>query len=173
MAILDARLLPLIETLTLADLDWLAFEILDALKLGRVAEETRETLERTRKAVRSYERQEQRLHPRASPPSPSTPILGDDQISWAADYVINRISDAVSMLQATLDHLDTITGTAALDRPPSASAPRVGVSLVLRTNDEEISVTRSAADVAKNATPKLQEALRAWVVFTQKGGLRE
>ena len=39
MAILEARLLPLIETLAEAGADWLAFEVVDGIRAGRVAEE--------------------------------------------------------------------------------------------------------------------------------------
>lgn len=55
----------------------------------------------------------------------------------------------------------------------SLSNGNSGSSKVLRTDDQEISITTSAAEIAMNAIPKLQEALRAWVLFTQKGDLRE
>jgi hypothetical protein len=174
MATLDTRLLPLIETLAVADADWLAFEILDGLALGKVAEETRDDLQNTRSAVRSAKRQTRRSEERASPPPAAVPIVGDEQINWAADYVDKRLSDAVLMLQATLDQLEgIISGAPTLDGSPSGSAAREGVTLVLQTHDEGLSVRRREAADARATLPKLREALLAWVASTRNGGLRE
>src|SRR5579871_4705022 len=108
MATIDPRLVPLIETLIVADADWLALEILDGLRLGIVAEEIPEHLLATQLAVREAKRQERRSEGRAVPPPVAKPILGDDQVDWAAKYVVDRLSDAVSMLRASLDQLNQI-----------------------------------------------------------------
>ena len=42
MAILDPRLLPLLETLAASGADWLAFEIVDGVRRGREPEEPEE-----------------------------------------------------------------------------------------------------------------------------------
>lgn len=174
MATLDTRLLPLIEALAVADATWLAFEILDGLRLGKVAEETRADLQSTRAAVRSAERPTRRSEERALPPPAAVPIVGDEQIDWAADYVSKRMSDAVFMLQEALDQLEgIISGTPTLDGAPSASAATEGVTLVLQAHDEGFSVRRSEAADARNTLPKLQEALLAWVASTRIGGLSE
>jgi hypothetical protein len=174
MAILDPRLLPLIETLTVADVDWLAFEILEALQLGHVAEEARDTLQSTRNAVRSAARPERQSKRRALLPPAATPIIGDNQIDWAADYAIRRISDAISMLQEALDQLDGIVaGTPTLDSSPAASDTKEGVTLVLQTHEDVTSVRKGGVADARAAIPKLQEALLAWVTSTRNGGLRK
>src|ERR1700688_4088418 len=108
MAILDARLVPLIETLTATGADWLAFEIIDGLRLGRVKEETLDTLQNTRETLRAAKRQKRHLEQRAILPPPAMPILGDEQIEWAAEYVTNRMVDVTIMLQAALDQLEAV-----------------------------------------------------------------
>jgi hypothetical protein len=170
MATLDSRLLPLIETLAAADADWLAFEILDGLRRGRVAEETPDDLQSTQIAVRSAERATRRSEERASPPPAAVPIVGDEQIEWAAAYVSDRLSDAVSMLQATLKQLDEIVFTAqGLDGARAAASAKDGVTLVLQTDDGVRNVRRDEADHARAALPKLQDALRAWATSTRNG----
>jgi len=168
MAVLDTRLLPLIETLTVAGADWLAFEILDGLQLGRALEETQNTLHDTRHAVRSAERPMRRSEERAEPPPTAVPILGNEQIQWAADYVGKRMSEVVSMLQATLIQLDGIVaGASNADVAPPASATKGEITLVLQTQEEAIDIRRAQAADAMAVVPKLQEALRAWVLSTR------
>jgi hypothetical protein len=179
MAILDARLLPLIEALTTANADWLAFEIVDELRLGQVPEETREDLQRTRNAVRSVKRSTRRSEERAWLPLPElpsapVPILGDEQIDWAANYVAKRMSDAVLMLETTLDQLEqVVSGTPTVDRDPSGTAAKPEITLVLQTHDQGLSVSRDDAAHAAAALPKLHEALLAWVASTRRGGVSE
>lgn len=81
MTVLDTRLLPLLETLVGAAADWLAFEIVDGVRRGREPLEPEELLRAAREKVRS-----RRLSDRLSAEIPvlSEPILGDDQIVWAA-----------------------------------------------------------------------------------------
>jgi hypothetical protein len=137
MAMIDPRLLPLIETLIAVDADWLAFEILDGIQLGRVVEETREDLQSTRLAVRTAKHQKRRSEERAEPPPAATPLVGDEQIDWAANYVAARLSDAVSMLGATLDQLNQIVSSA--EESPAATSDQTSkreVDLVLREERE-------------------------------------
>jgi len=174
MARLDSRLLPLIETLAAADADWLAFEILDGLQQGRVAEETHDDLHSTQIAVRKAERATRRSEEPALPPPAAEPIVADEQIEWAADYIAKRMSDAVLMVGATLDQLDEVTsGAQPLDRGPLASGAKEGVTLILQTQDERLSVRKGEAANARAALPKLREALLAWVASTRNTGLNE
>jgi hypothetical protein len=174
MAILDTRLLPLIEALADSGADWLAFEILEGVRLGRVPEETHAELESTRSAVRLGKRQMRLSEQRAVPPPAPVPILGDEQIQWAAEYLEKRISDAVLMLQETLDQLERIiSGAQTLDGAPSGSAAKEGVTLVLQTDYERLSVRRRDAAGGKAALSKLGEAIKAWVASVRNGGQSE
>jgi hypothetical protein len=171
MAIIDPRLLPLIETLIAADADWLAFEILDGIQLGRVVEETREDLQSTRLAVRTAKHQRRRSEERPVPPPAATPLVGDEQIDWAANYVADRLSDAVSMLGATLDQLNQIASST--EEPQATISDRTSrreVDLVLREEGEGPVLHRTQVDEANAAIPKLREALSNWANSTRIGG---
>jgi|ERR1700722_985566 len=171
MAIVDPRLLPLIETLIAADTDWLAFEILDGIQSGRVAEETREDLQSTRLAVRTAKHQKRRSEERSVPPPAATPLVGDEQIDWAVNYVADRLSDAVSMLGATLDQLNQIASST--EEPQATISDRTSrkdVDLVLREEGEGPVLHRTQVDEASAAIPKLREALSNWANSTRIGG---
>ena len=145
MATIDKRLIPLIEALTAEDAGWLAFEFLDGLRQGRVLEETNEELRMTRQAVRSHNWQTRHSEKPVFPPPPAEPIIGDEQIDWAVDYVSNRFAQVLSMLDATFEQLDTILfNDAHAEGQPSSAGMREGVTIVLITDDEErLSMSRA------------------------------
>ena len=173
MTILNPRLLPLIEALVAEDADWLAFELLDGVRLGKVTEESPNDLQNARDAATSTGGQGWHSEKRPLAPPASVPIVGDEQIVWAADYVGTRITDAVTMLQAALDEMDAIvTGTVIHDRSPVASAGN-GTTLVLQGNEEESTVSKDETAAAMNAISRLQEALQAWANSETHGGVRE
>ena len=173
MATIDPRLLPLIETLIAVDTDWLALEILDGLRLGIVAEEIREHLVSTQLAVREAKRQERQSEGRAVPPPVAKPILGDEQIDWAAKYVVDRLSDAVSMLRASLNQLNQIArSTGERHAPPSDLVLEKGFDLALQTEDRGPILTSSGVGDALSAIPMLREALLSWANSMKDGGRR-
>jgi hypothetical protein len=166
MATIDRRLLPLIEALAAVDADWLAFEILEGVQRGRVAEETRDDLLLTQQKVRAASRKKSTERPRPHwvSPAPAQPITGDDQIDWVVSYVTERIQDVVSMGDATLEELNAILFTSAppqvrLTLPP----PTDGVTLVLQTDDEQQRIVRRD-DVAqaRAGLPRLRSELLTW-----------
>ncbi|RUV29053.1 MAG: hypothetical protein E5V72_02070 [Mesorhizobium sp.] len=93
MAILDRRLLPLIETLADAGDDWLAFELMDGIRRGIEPEDTEELLAATREQVSSGELAKRKQAEFIA--AGAKPTLGDDQIAWAADHVANRLDAEV------------------------------------------------------------------------------
>jgi hypothetical protein len=103
MAIIEPRLLPLIETLAQAGADWLAFEVLDGIRTSGMPEEHLETLAMIHGAVRSAKLENFRGEKRGTTVPGSVPqagtIVGNDQIRWAAEYVHKRLEDALLMLQ--------------------------------------------------------------------------
>ena len=174
MAILDARLVPLIETLTATGADWLAFEIIDGLRLGRVKEETLDTLQNTRETLRAAKRQKRHSEQRAILPPPAMPILGDEQIEWAAEYVTNRMVDVTIMLQAALDQLEAVlAGAHIADGEPPAHGRKAEITLVLHGREGEISVRRSEVAKAIALVPRLEESLRSWAATARRGGTVE
>src|SRR4051812_20982308 len=107
MATLDPRILDLIETLTIARLDWLAFEIVEGIQAGYVPTESSETLADTRRRVREDDQ------PKATgEPKPVTlesePVEGDAQINWAAKYVGERLDATLVYLAESIENLDAL-----------------------------------------------------------------
>jgi hypothetical protein len=174
MATIDRRLLPLIEALVAVDADWLAFEILEGVRRGRVAEETYDNLLFTQQTVRSAKREKNAERQRpdlVSPAAPPQPITGDDQIDWAVSYVNERIQDVVSMGDATIEELNAILFTSVpsevrLTVPP----PTDGVTLVLQAdNEQHRSVRRDDLARARAELPRLRSELLTWAESVRTG----
>jgi hypothetical protein len=164
MATIDKRLLPLIEALAAEGADWLAFEMLQGLRAGRVVEETPADLQSAQLLVRTAKRARRLSDEPASPPPAAEPITGDGQIDWAVAYVSRRLFDALSMLEGTLDQLDAIVFTPLLlEEQPALRASADRVTLVLETGPEQhVSVHRENAVTARAIFPELQDALLKW-----------
>lgn len=107
MAILNSRVLELIETLVAARLDWLAFELIEGIRLGRTAEEFEEALAAARQSIRNDAQPKARGEPQVLLAKPE-PIPAGEQVEWAAAYVEERLETALEQLQASIDALDLI-----------------------------------------------------------------
>lgn len=165
MATIDKRLLPLIEALTATEADWIAFEMLEELRAGRVPEETSEDLHNVQLLVRSRKSEKRWSEEPASPPPPPEPRTGVEQIDWATDYVSKWVSDVLVMLDATLNQLDTIlfAGLPNETRERMLALPANGITLVLQADQEEhSSVHRENAATARSILPNLRGTLAAW-----------
>lgn len=173
MAILDARLLPLIDVLVAEDADWLAFELLGGVQLGKVVEETPDDLRRACEAAGLAGGRAAHSEKHVLPPPASAPIVGDDQIAWAANYVSKRITDVLMMLQAAIDQMETILSGAAIHDQSLVAPAENGITLILRTDDEDLSVSKSEVAASMNAISSLQEALLLWSTSARDGGVDE
>jgi hypothetical protein len=91
MALIDSRLLPLIDLLAGAGADWLAFELMDYIRAGRPAEDPPEVLAQSRMQVREGRGEGPLEPPEIVATSATSPIVGDEQILWAARYVADRL----------------------------------------------------------------------------------
>jgi hypothetical protein len=173
MATLDTRLLPLIEALVVADADWIAFEVIEGVRLGRFPEETSDALERTRHAVRTAERPKRHFEDRDFLTPGPMPIVGDEQIEWAANYVETRMSDVVLMLQSALSGMDTIVSATPHDRSAGHVNADEGVTLVLQTDDTAFTVNRGNVANALLMVSRLREALKRWAASTRNGDVSQ
>lgn len=167
MAILDTRLLDLIETLVVARLDWLAFELIEGIQAGRPAEEPEEALAAARQSIRSNMQPKARGEPHATLKEPQS-IPADEQIEWAAVYVEERLDEALAQLQASIDALDFIVaGTTEHPETCEALAQDIGaagestVSVLLNVDGEHKSGREDVAD-ARDSFPVLRAALAEW-----------
>lgn len=157
MAILDRRLIPLIEILTDLGLDWLAFEMVDGIRRGREPEETAQDLMVARKQVRDGEMKSVESKPIESVEAEL--LLGDDQLNWAADYLAERLEAIFAEMSASLNNIDGIIGTTDSHLPAA--------SLVLRDGEEDWTVDDAIVKEAQSQLPKLRKALTSWFASTR------
>jgi hypothetical protein len=163
MAILDRRLIPFIEMLADLGLDWLAFELVDGIRRGLEPEEPAEVLIMARELVRAGEVNIFKSEPAAG--IETEPLVGDDQLDWAARYVDERFKEALAEMLASLDNIDGIVGApadkAAADTHPGAAA------IVLRDGDQDRKIGRAQVEEARNQLLKLSEELASWLASTR------
>lgn len=173
MATIDRRVLRLIEALSATDADWIAFEIIDALRAGRIQEETAEDLLLAQQHVRSGELEKWWLGD-FTVPSPSIERLkGTEQIDWVANYISERVTELVAMLGRTLSHLDFILSSDVHDgvQQQAAPSPMSGIRLVFQGDlEQEWSIERKDISKAETFLPDLLEALRKWAEIERKQG---
>jgi hypothetical protein len=171
MAVIDARLLPLIETLAGAGADWLAFELFDGIHLGRTPEDSDEETHRARLAVREFRKEEHLPEEPDLRTTAATPIVGDEQIDWAAAYVVDRISDSIGMLEASLNNLESIASKGGDSRLISdgESLQSQGV-VAIRMERDEIVIRRTQIDKGIANLSALKAALSSWAESVKAGG---
>ena len=160
MAILDPRLLPFIEVLAELGMDWLAFELVDGVRRGKEPVEDEAALRRARNRARRASDAEEVTERFDSPGGAAIPVLGDDQLEWAARYVDERLRAAVDQIAHSLDALDEIV--AGHDARPS-DTPVATTRLVVRGDETADTVGRAEVDGARARLPALREALDAWI----------
>ncbi|MEW6437785.1 MAG: hypothetical protein AB1508_11545 [Pseudomonadota bacterium] len=161
MATPDLRLLPLIESIIAAGADWLAFEIVEGLRLGFMPEETEDFLRDIRADVRTATQIELKSIAPRYESDMSEPIDGDVQIEWAIRYVTKRLSDALSMLDVSIGALNEIVSTGVEDGPRLISTAEYSGISVQIDNDETFS-SQYSLEEARTALISLDSALRVW-----------
>lgn len=161
MAILDPRLLPFIEVLAELGMDWLAFELVDGVRRGKEPLEDEAALRRARDRTQRASDAGEVTERFGLSGGAAIPILGDDQLKWAARYVDERLRAALDQTARSLDALDEIV--AGLDARPS-DAPVATTRLVLRGDDSVDTVSRADLDGARDRLDALRGALDAWIL---------
>lgn len=164
MAVLDTRLLPLLETLADAGADWLAFEIADGVRLGREPLEPEEMLQAAREKARSLKHSDRLL---TGIPVLAEPILGDDQIVWAADYVFARLDGVLADLDrgcAMIEAVAESSGDIYEQDDPAFSKviPYAPLEIVL-IGQEGHPFDHHSVAAARQGLVFLREALDRWV----------
>jgi len=160
MAILDRRILDLIETLAAARMDWLAFELIESLEKGRTSTEPPNILAVTRRKVRDDDASRVIGEPRPMSQEPQS-IEGDDQIIWATKYVAERLDTTLAYLLQSIEALDAITRGAV--RGTSHQADHASEQLVVLVDGEvQRQVKRVQVEAAIAILPQLRHSLDAW-----------
>jgi hypothetical protein len=162
MATIDPRLIELVDTLVAAGADWLAFEILDGIRSGRPGEESDGRDREMHRGSRSWK------NDKLSAPGPRIretvmkPIEGDDQIEFAATYVVDRITEAIEMTGMSLDNLNLISARSSEN--PSEVDPGTQTGITLGLEDSEFRFTQDRAEQLRHLLPELRTSLSEWSV---------
>jgi hypothetical protein len=90
MAIIDPRITPLIETLIALGADFIALEILIAIQRGMVDEDSEDQLREAREAVGLFRQGNQPAGFMPAGEANVRHLNGEEQIEFAAEYVIER-----------------------------------------------------------------------------------
>lgn len=169
MGLLDIRLLELIETLAVAHLDWLAFELIDEIQAGHVPEEPEEELAAARRSIRTNAQPKARSEPQVVAAEPK-PIPIDDQVEWAAAYIDKRLDQALEQQLATVNILNFIfvnTTEQLEDKSSVAQVPGTiegDVSMVVMDTDDDRKISSKNIIAARDGISALREALAEWTI---------
>ena len=165
MAILDPRLLPFIETLADLGMDWLVFELVDGIRRGDEPAEDEHALKLARRE-KTEQLPANDLERHASADSVPTYFLGDRQLQWAAEYVVERLSDTLDEMSQSIDALDEFFDDLEVKQPEASAAEPL---LVLIDEGEESVVGRAQIEAAQAHLRELSEALDVWLRSASPG----
>ncbi len=160
MAILDPRLLPLIDVLAQVGMDWLAFELVEGVRRGEEPVEDGSALRRARDRAKRTSDASEQTERFAAPTAAATPFQGDDQLEWAVRYVEERLFAALDQMAESLDALDEIVSGADA---PSTVTRTATTRLLLRGHDRVDAIGRLEVDRARTQLPALRVALDSWL----------
>jgi hypothetical protein len=168
MALLDPRILPLLEVLATSGVDWLVFELMEGIGSRVTAEESERALAQAREDVsNAHDARPIKADTFGGDAFAPTPIKGDEQILWAAEYVFKRIEDILSMLSVGLGHLNSIVEARA-DFQELGSRVHRGpeLTLVLQGEESDEKVRQGDVQEATKALLTLKHDLEIWVKQT-------
>lgn len=165
MATIDPRLIPLIGMLADIGLDWLVFEIMEGIRRGREPLESPEALRLAREQVRQGEQVRPVSKGKAGD---FAPLVGDEQLEWAARHVADRIDAALRELDAAIGNLDDIMSSDAPGKgrdglSAATAAPLAPVIVALADGDDVRKISRSDVAEASADLPALRDALDRWL----------
>jgi hypothetical protein len=153
-------MLDLIESLTAARMDWLAFELIEVIQAGRTPTETPGRLAATRQKIREDDQPKATGEPKLVSQEPQ-PIEGDDQIDWAAKYVAERLTATLEYLKQSIANLDAIAGR-DLNDPAAMSEDADEPLVALADGEVQRNAGRAQVEAAIAALPQLRHSLEAW-----------
>jgi hypothetical protein len=162
MATIDPRLIELVDTLVAAGADWLAFEILDGIRSGRPGEESDNRDRQMHRSLRSWKDDKSSEPETRKEEALAKPIEGDDQIEFAASYVVDRITEAIEMTSMSLDNLNRISAKSSEQPSEVDSGPQVAITLGLE--DSEFRFTQDQAERLRRLLPELRSSLSEWSI---------
>lgn len=163
MSVLDPRLLPLLGTLADTGMDWLAFEIVEMVRRGHEPLEAEGILKAAREKARSQVDSELAT---LDIPVVAEPILGDEQIDWAADYVAARLDGVLADLDegyASLNAIAEVSNETFRQDDPLRSEALSGAPLrIALIGQEDEAIDHFSIKIARKGVLSLRRALVQW-----------
>jgi hypothetical protein len=170
MATVDPRLTSLIETLIASGADWLAVEILSEIRMGRGDEHSEDELREAREAVETFRKEKT-----VPPPTLATRqtnvrhLSGDEQIEFAANYAVERITQNIEMAGASLQQLNEVANRSIAHRDVPSDSGRQTADIELRWLDTEGTLNGPQTEEARAKLPALRRALSEWSNSAREG----
>ena len=164
MAILDRRLIPFIEMLTELGMDWLAFELIEGIRLGDEPVEKEDALALARLQVRRGSTEKFVRDASDSVVVVGEPILGDNQLEWAARIVNERFEATLAEMLASLGALDEIVDS---DRGRFAKTSGPSAVIVFLDAEQDRKVSRIRVEEAQAQLGELRQCLETWLASTR------
>jgi hypothetical protein len=168
MAEIDSRIIELVETLAAAGADWLAFEIIDGIRFGRPLEGPEHRQRNMPRDVDAWEGESLSAREREFRETAMEPIRGDEQIKFAAAYVVERLNEVIEMTRLSLDNLDKLSAEPLVDLIETQQQPRV--PLTLGIEDSDFHLTQVQAKRMLLLMPSLHTSLSDWATDALRRG---
>lgn len=162
MAMMDQRLIPFIEMLIELGMDWLAFELIEGVRRGQEPIEKEDALALARQKARTGSAEKFARNPGDS--VVEDPLVGDNQLEWAARSVSERLEATLAEISASLCALDEMV---ASDREGQAKIAEHSAVLVLIDEEQDREVSRTQVEEAQGQLDGLRQSLETWLVSTQ------
>jgi hypothetical protein len=157
----DPRLFELVTLLAEAGADWLGLEILNGVRNGLAVEESRQSLLNAQMAARFGRHPEINKERVLTFPLPQE-LHGDDQLTWAVAYVVERLTDEAEMLNTSFEELNVLAIGREPKEPQRQRVQRApGVTLQVGEDGPAI----ETVDVAtlRRDLVELNRALEGWL----------
>ncbi len=159
---IDVRLFALLETLTSSNLGWLAEEVLHDILAGQISLESEASVLRARGAIFRGDQSDISFEAQEAAESVSTPYEVEEQLGKAVSYICRRLEDAISMLRACAERLDTVINAGGAELVESRAGPS---SVLLLTDGSAVAMETNALQLveAERAVRDLREELQRWL----------
>jgi hypothetical protein len=159
MAKIDSSILPIIKILLDNSMDWLAVEVIETIHQGYFPAVTEDSLDKVRMIAMKQERsQQQEIVERGIP----QPTEDDNQLRWAVEYILDRLTFAIESLKLSIDNLEEI-GCPRDGEDIRYDSNQRPMTLVLLENEKKYVVSARELEEASRGLQILRDALNSWL----------
>lgn len=164
MGDINLHVFELAETLAAVGWDWLAVEVIEAIVRGKPTKHLSEKQTPITREVVTWEAEDISPQERQFIDLGMEPIPVKEQIEFAANYVFDRLSEAIAMTGASLQNLERI----ASESPDKQirKNDQQGVSLTLGLEESNFQFTSADGDRLQPLLLALRSSLKEWTTST-------